>query len=145
MKRYLSSALDYCHTSQYKMTTRTSWSRFVELTINFLPKGIPFFFGKSVNLKCLKGIETFEIPTSQGTQEVCYAAKVVKESIFLPWKVYVDNYVFAVDRPVSGYFKTDESTINSLQTIDVDIDKKSSYSNGSASAIYRYISGILSF
>ena len=79
-------------------------------------KGLPLFFGKSISLKCLEGIETLEIPTSEGLREVCYAAKVVKKSIFLPWKVYVEDYVFAVDGPVSGYFETDESTINSLQT-----------------------------
>ena len=81
-----------------------------------MPKGIPLYFGKSVNLKCLKGIETFEIPTPEGLKEVCYAAKIERKSIFLPWKVYVDDYVFAVKGPVSGYFKTDETTIDSLQT-----------------------------
>ena len=81
-----------------------------------MPKGIPLYFGESVNLKCLKGIETFEIPTTEGLKEVCYAAKIARKSIFLPWKVYVDDYVFAVKGPVSGYFKTDKTTIDSLQT-----------------------------
>ena len=81
-----------------------------------MPTGIPLYFGKSVKLKCLKGIEPFEISTSEGLKEVCYAVKIARESIFLPWKVYVDDYVFAVKGPVSGYFKTDESTIYSLQT-----------------------------
>ena len=81
-----------------------------------MPKGIPLYFGESVNLKCLNGIETFEITTSEGIKEVCYAAKIARKSIFLPWKVYVDDYVFAVKGPVSVYFKSDESTIDSLQT-----------------------------
>ena len=81
-----------------------------------MPKGIPLYFGESVNLKCLKGIETFEITTSEGLKEVCYAAKIARKSIFLPWKVYVDDYVFAVKGAVSGYFKTDQTTIYSLQT-----------------------------
>ena len=33
----------------------------------------------------------------------------------------------------------------SVAGIDVDIDKKSSHTNGSASTIYRYIGGIWSF
>ena len=33
----------------------------------------------------------------------------------------------------------------SVAGIDVDIDEKSSHTNGSASTIYRYMSGILSF
>ena len=81
-----------------------------------MPKGIPLYFGESVNLKCLKGIETFEISTTEGLKEVCYAAKIARKSIFLPWKVYVDDYVFAVKGPVSGYFKTDKTTIDSLQS-----------------------------
>ena len=81
-----------------------------------MPKGLPLYVGKSVNLKCLKGIETFEISTSEGLKEVCYAAKIERKSIFLPYKVNVDDYVFAVKGPVSGYFKTDKSTIDRLQT-----------------------------
>ena len=49
-------------------------------------------------------------------KEVCYAAKVSTKSIFLPWKIYIDDYVFAVDKPVSGFYEANESTINSLQT-----------------------------
>ena len=68
-----------------------------------MPKGIPLYFGESVSLRCLKGIETFDIPTSEGLKEVCYAAKVSTKSIFLPWKIYIDDYVFSVDKPVSGF------------------------------------------
>ena len=74
------------------------------------------FFGKSIDVKCLKGLETFEIPTPEGLKEVCYAAKISTKSVFLPWKVYVDDYVFAVKEPVSGYYKQDSSILNRLQT-----------------------------
>ena len=81
-----------------------------------MPKGIPLYSWESVSLRCLKGIETFDIPTSEGLKEVCYAAKVSTKSIFLPWKIYIDDYVFSVDKPVSGFYEANESTINSLQT-----------------------------
>ena len=44
----------------------------------------------------------------------------------------------------SNAFEVSELS-GSVVGIDVDIDKKSSYSNGSTCTIYRYISGILSF
>ena len=81
-------------------------------------KGIPLFFGKSLDIKCLKGLETFEITTSEGLKEVCYAAKISTKSIFLPWRVYVDDYVFAVNEPVSGYYKKDDFITDKLQTSD---------------------------
>ena len=79
-------------------------------------KAIPLFFGKSLDVKCLKGLETFEISTPEGLKEVCYAAKISTKSVFLPWRVYVDDYVFAVKEPVVGYYKKDSSIITRLQT-----------------------------
>tara|TARA_E500000331_G_C17250187_1_gene710770 strand:- start:1793 stop:2215 length:423 start_codon:yes stop_codon:yes gene_type:complete len=83
-----------------------------------LARRIPLNFGKSEDLKCLEGIENFEIPTADGLTEVCFAAKVSTQSFFIPWRVYVDDYVFAIDGSESGYYNTNESTINSLQSIE---------------------------
>ena len=79
---------------------------------------IPVNFGKSETLKCLEDIESFEIPTADGLTEVCYAAKVATESFFIPWRVYVDDYVFATDESASIYYNTNNSLIKSLQSTE---------------------------
>ena len=56
-----------------------------------------FRFGTRESLECLPGIPRFDIRTANGTENVCYAAKVVTKSVFLPWRTYVDDYVFSVD------------------------------------------------
>ncbi len=40
--------------------------------------------------------------------------KISTKSVFLPWRVYVDDYVFAVNEPISRYYKKDDSIINNL-------------------------------
>ena len=106
----------WCYMSQYLYSSIKIEPIFNSESYWILYKGIPLFFGKSIDVKCLKGLETFEIPTPEGLKEVCYAAKISTKSVFLPWKVYVDDYVFAVKEPVSGYYKQDSSILNRLQT-----------------------------
>ena len=72
-----------------------------------------FQFGKSESLECLPGIERFDIGTADGTQNVCYAAKVATESVILPWRTYVDDYVFAVDG--SNFYNTTRDSIRAEQ------------------------------
>ena len=83
-----------------------------------MARRIPLNFGKSEDLKCLEGIENFDIPTADGLTEVCYAAKVATQSFFIPWRVYVDDYVFAIDGSESGYYNTNDSVIKSLQSTE---------------------------
>ena len=83
-----------------------------------MARRIPLNFGKSEDLKCLEGIESFDIPTADGLTEVCYAAKVATQSFFIPWRVYVDDYVFAIDGSSSGYYNTNNSLIKSLQSTE---------------------------
>ncbi len=83
-----------------------------------MARRIPLNFGKSEDLKCLEGIENFEIPTADGLTEVCFAAKVATQSFFIPWRVYVGDYVFAINGSESGYYNTNESAINSLQSTE---------------------------
>ena len=72
-----------------------------------------FQFGKGESLNCLPGIERFDIGTADGTQNVCYAAKVATESVILPWRTYVDDYVFAVDG--SNFYNTTRESIRAEQ------------------------------
>ena len=75
---------------------------------------IPMWFGKSESLNCLEGIDKFEISAAEGQVEVCYAAKVVNQSIFLPYRVYVDDYVLAKG---DSYYNLKPRSIRYYQSI----------------------------
>ena len=72
-----------------------------------------FSFGASEELKCLDGLKRFEIETDSGAVDVCYAARVVTDSIFLPWRIYVKDYVFSKDGDT--YYVPSEDNINYFQ------------------------------
>ena len=71
-------------------------------------------FGTQESLKCLDGIKPFEIQTTDGSKEVCYAARVATDSIFFPWRTYIKDYVFYPGG--DSYFSTTKNTISSLQS-----------------------------
>ena len=73
-----------------------------------------FFFGSQEDLNCLAGIKRFEIETNDGAVDVCYAALVSRDSIFLPWRVYVKDYVFYPEG--DSYYTPTKNGIKSLQS-----------------------------
>lgn len=75
---------------------------------------IPMWFGTDEQLKCLPGVERFELQASDGIQNVCYAAKIKKESFILPYRISVDGYVFAIDG--DSYFEADPEDIAYFQS-----------------------------
>ena len=74
-------------------------------------------FGKSEDLKCLEGIEKFEITAAEGEVEVCYAAKISTQNIILPVGVKVDSYVLASDPIVGTFYSLEKEDITYYQII----------------------------
>lgn len=77
---------------------------------------IPMWFGTEEQLKCLPGIKRFDLRAADGIQNVCYAAKIKKESFVLPYKVSLDGYVFAIDG--NSYFDADPEDIAYFQSTE---------------------------
>lgn len=75
---------------------------------------IPMWFGTDEQLKCMPGIKRFDLKSADGIQNVCYAAKIKKESFILPYRISVDGYVFAIDG--KSYFDADPEDIAYFQS-----------------------------
>ena len=71
-------------------------------------------FGKSEQLKCLDGIEKFQIDAQEGNIEVCFAAKIVTQNVFAPINIKVDSYVLAAENDT--YYNLSKEDISYLQT-----------------------------
>lgn len=78
-----------------------------------------FYFGKNEDLKCLPGVKDFKIVTSGelgAKEDVCFAAKVSTDHLFLPWRVEVEDYVLAV-KGTGKYFELTRSQVRYQQSI----------------------------
>ena len=72
-------------------------------------------FGTDETLKCFERIEVFTINTADGVKDVCFAAKIKTDSIILPWRTYVDDYVFNI-KDSSSYYDVNRSMIQFQQS-----------------------------
>ena len=78
-----------------------------------------FYFGTQEDLKCLPEVKEFKIVTSRelGTKEtVCLAAKVRTDSVLLPWRIKVDDYVLAI-KGTGKYFDVTREQIRAYQSL----------------------------
>lgn len=72
-------------------------------------------FGANENLKCFESIQVFTINTRDGAKDVCFAAKIKTDYIILPWRTYVDDYVFNI-KGSSSYYVVNRSMIQQEQS-----------------------------
>ena len=72
------------------------------------------YFGKTEELKCFEAIPRFDIPTADGTTDVCFAAKITTQSLFLPWRIYQDGYVLTPDN--DKYYNLSKENIEYYQS-----------------------------
>ena len=82
-----------------------------------------FFYsmGTGEELKCVKGVERFTIPTEKSdSTTVCYAALIQTDNFIVPYKISVDSYVLAELNPNTDeagdiYYELDNEQIQLLQ------------------------------
>ena len=53
-----------------------------------------YYFGADNSLKCIKGLKAFNIQAAEGSRNVCFAAKINTDYLALPWRIYIDDYVY---------------------------------------------------
>ncbi|EAU74180.1 hypothetical protein RS9916_31772 [Synechococcus sp. RS9916] len=77
--------------------------------------------GTGEELKCVKGVERFTIPTEKSdSTTVCYAALIQTDNFIVPYKISVDSYVLAelnanTDEAGDIYYELDSEQIQLLQ------------------------------
>ena len=85
------------------------------------PFGFFYSMGTGEELKCVKGVERFTIPTEKSdSTTVCYAALIQTDNFIVPYKISVDSYVLAELNPNTGeagdvYYELDSEQIQVLQ------------------------------
>ena len=85
---------------------------------------MPYLWGRSEELRCLPGIPEFKM---QGEDSpVCFAALITTDSVFLPWRKYVSDYVIKTGD--ESYFHTTRQSISQLQSKKILPEQLQEYS-----------------
>lgn len=77
--------------------------------------------GTGEELKCVKGVERFTIPTEKSDSlTVCYAALIQTDNFIVPYRIAVDSYALAELNPNTNeagdiYYELDSEQIQVLQ------------------------------
>ena len=80
-----------------------------------------YSMGTGEELKCVKGVERFTIPTEKSdSTTVCYAALIQTDNFIVPYRIAVDSYVLAELNPNTNeagdiYYELDSEQIQVLQ------------------------------
>ncbi len=101
-----------------------------------------YSFGKSEELKCLDGIEKFNIDTQEGNTEVCFAAKIVTQNVIAPINIKVDSYVLATENKT--YYDLSKDDISYFQMTGELPDPLPKYELSSSELFWGYF-GIIIF
>ena len=91
-------------------------------------------FGKSEDLKCLEGIEKFEINAQEGRVEVCYAAKISTQNIIVPVNIKVEGYVLSTGK--GTYYEISNKQIQYRQLVGDLPDPLPKYELSSSEVIW---------